>query len=422
MRIGIIGNLPKPIGGVATTCYQQTNLLISTGNQVYFYDIIRHSEKYNPPGLSHYSVTAYRQLWGILKLTVDIPHRWFTISRFRSFFHQWIHDVFHYNLLFRHPTTALSTLLRSLEMIQAFDGQNIDILHGHHALHDAWVAQILAHYYFKCPFIVTVYTSEFTMQLYQPWQQIVIDVCNRADAVVCISQYARECMLKAGASPQKVVVNYLGVESSHFDEPPEDKIQAVRLRFGIHENIPVILYTGWLIERKGPQVLIEALPKIKHLPWKAIFVGPDHGLKDFLNSRVSELNLTERVIVSEAIPFDELMALYSLAYVFIFPTLSRDEGFGLVALEAMAHGVPVIGSRIGAIPEVVNDHETGFLFNPGDTDELARFLQIFLSQSELRVEMGKAARIHASHFTWGKNVAQLIQTYQEVNLHYAKSI
>jgi glycosyltransferase involved in cell wall biosynthesis len=422
MKIGIVGNLPKPIGGVATTCYQQANLLISAGNQVFFYDRIRHPEKHYPPGISNYSNAAPRKFWNILKLILDFPRRWFTTERFRSFFSHWIRDLFHYHILFRYPVISFSTLLHSLEILRTFEGQDIDLFHGHHALYDSWTTQLLAQYYFRRPFIVTVYTSEFTMQFYQPWRQIVIDVCNRADAVVCISQYARECMFMAGASPRKVTVNYLGVESFHFADPSENHVQAVRQRFGLDQATPLILYTGWLIERKGPQVLLEALPTIQHLPWKAVFVGPDHGLKDTLNSIVRERNLTDRVIVSDAIPLEELTALYSLAYVFIFPTLSRDEGFGLVALEAMAHGVPVIGSRTGAIPEVVNDRQTGFLFTPGDTGELARYLQMFLSQPELRAEIGKSAKIHAASFTWEKNVDRLFQTYREVNNGYAKSI
>jgi glycosyltransferase involved in cell wall biosynthesis len=313
-------------------------------------------------------------------------------------------------------------LLRSVEMLRTFEGLNIEIMHGHRALHDAWVAQILAQYYFKCPFVVTMYTSEFTMQANQPWQQIAIDVCNRADAVECISQYAQDCMLKAGAAPRLAVVNYLGVEPAHFADPPPDKIQAVRQRFGISDDCPIILFTGWMIERKGPQVLLEAIAQITHLSWKTIFVGPDKGMKDVLCSRAKALNLQDRVVVSDAIPNDEILALYSLSHIFVFPTFSRDEGFGLVALEAMAHGVPVIASRTGAIPEVVKDHKTGLLFNPGDFNELASCLQNLLSQPNLCSQMGESARTHAREFTWESYCARLIQIYEKIRLSYAKSI
>jgi glycosyltransferase involved in cell wall biosynthesis len=177
------------------------------------------------------------------------------------------------------------------------------------------------------------------------------------------------------------------------------------------------LYSGWLIARKGPHVLLDALSKIKHQPWKAIIVGRDMGLKNDLIAGVELLKLHERVIIMEGIPYEDLMVLYSQAQIFVFPTLSQDEGFGLVALEAMAHGVPVIGSRTGAIPEVVKDQETGFLFNPGDSDELAACLLKLLHQTDRRAEMGKAARIRASQFSWEKNASQLIQTYEEVIFH-----
>jgi glycosyltransferase involved in cell wall biosynthesis len=422
MRIGIVGNLPKPIGGVATTCFQQTCHLIAAGNEVSFYDCDRHPLKNRPVGLSRYTVTKTRKFLFALRLILDIPRRWFTKRHFRVYFEHFIQDILRYQLIFRQPATTLRMLLRSLEMVGTFEGFNIDILIGHHALYDAWVAQLLAKYYFQCPFVVTVYTSEFTLPIQPPGRQIAIEVCNRADTVICISKYAQECMLKAGASPQKVLVNYLGVDPSHFIDPPEAKISAIRRKLGIDEDIPLILYTGWLIKRKGPQVLLEALSKIAYLPWKAYFVGPDHGFMNYLCTRTSELKLTERVIVSDAIPDDEHTLLYNLAYVFIFPTLSQDEGFGLVALEAMAHGIPVIGSKTGAIPEVVIDGKTGFLFTPGDIDDLAKRLQIILNNPELRADMGKAAKKHASQFTWGKNVDQLIHTFQDVNSNYAKPI
>lgn len=422
LRIGIIGNIPKPYGGVATTCYQQTTQLIAAGNQVSFYDRDRHPEKKPPTGLQKFTVTKTRNLPVALRLVADFIHLWFTKRSFRVFFSHIVQDILRYHWPTRYPSTALRMLLRSLEMIRTFEELNIEILHGHHALHDSWVAQLLAQSYFHCPFVVTVYASEFTMPVHKPWRKMAIDVCNRADAVVCISQYTRDCMLQAGAKPHRAVINYLGVEPAHFADPSPDKIQAVRQRFGISDDCPMILYIGWLIERKGSQILLEALAKITHLPWKTIFVGPDGGMKDVLSARAEALKLQDRVIVSDAIPDDEILALYSLTYSFVFPTISRDEGFGLVALEAMAHGVPVIGSRTGAIPEVVKDHETGMLFTPGDSDDLASCLQKLLDQPKLRNQLGKAAKSRAEQFSWESNVNRLIPTYELVIQNYAKSI
>lgn len=418
----MVGNLPKPIGGVATTCYQQTYQLIAAGNQVSFYDRDRHPEKDCPAGLRKYIVTGTRKLSVAVRLISDIPRRWLTEQSFRLFLSHLVHDILGYHLLTRSPAATLRMLLRSLEMLRTFEGLNIEILHAHHASFDAWVAQILAQYYFQCPFVVTVYTSEFTMRVHKPLRQVAIDVCNRADAVVCISQYAQDCMLKAGATPHRAVVNYLGVEPAHFADPSPDKIQAVRQRFGISGDCPTILYIGWLIERKGPQVLLEAIAQITHLPWKTIFVGPDKGMKDVLTARAMALKLHDRVIISDAIPYDEILALYSLSDIFVFPTFSIDEGFGLVALEAMAHGLPVIASRTGAIPEVVMDQKTGLFFTPGDYNQLASCLHNLLNQPNLRSQMGKSARARAREFTWENNCARLIQSYQDARLHYAKSI
>lgn len=422
MRIGIVGNIPKPFGGVATTCLQQAQQLIAAGNEVSFYDRDRHPEKFPPPGLKKYVVTRTRKIPVLLKLMFDIPRRWLTNQSFRTFLNRWVRDSQRYHLFTQYPATALRMLLRSIEMIWAFEEQKVEVIHAHRALHDAWAAQLLAQYYFQCPFVVTMYTSEFTMPENQPWRQMVLDICNRADAVVCISQYARDCMLKGGAVPKFEVINYLGVEPVHFADPPVEKIKAVRERFGMNDGCPIILYVGWLVERKGPQVLIEALPNITQLPWKAVFVGPDRGMKDVLSDRAKEMDLQDRVVVSDAIPYDEIPALYNLADIFVFPTLSLDEGFGLVALEAMAHGLPVIASRTGAIPEVVSDKSTGLFFTSGDSNELASRLIEILGDANLRSQMGVAARAHAREFTWEDNCSRLMQTYQDAIRRHARPI
>lgn len=421
LRIGINGNLPQPYGGVATTCFHLTSQFLANGHSVYFYDRTAHYEKHRPDGLTDYTQTAMRKNIAILLAEL----LWLALreKRFAALLFHFFQEALHLKLFRTNLKTTFRMLLTLLEMRKYFAGKQIDILYSQHALHESFAGLLLARHYFHCPFVVTVYASEFTMDANRVWLPMAVQICNQADAVVCISEYTRQRMLQAGATPKYASVFYLGADPVHFTPSNSDDMTAVSHRFGIVDSSPIILYTGWLIERKGPQILLEALSKVQHQPWQAIFVGPDHGLKKTLTEQVKLLQMQDRIVISGEIPYAELLALYELAYAFVFPTLSRDEGFGLVALEAMAHGLPVIASRTGAIPEVVRENETGLFFPPGDAVILAAQLQQVLNDENLRDQLGSAARKWAMQFSWEKSAVQVMQVFETaITYHNAETI
>jgi phosphatidyl-myo-inositol dimannoside synthase len=84
----------------------------------------------------------------------------------------------------------------------------------------------------------------------------------------------------------------------------------------------------------------------------------------------------------------------------------RVEGFGLAYLEAAAQGLPSIGPRLWAVPEVIRDRETGFLVDPADVDDIAYFLTTLLSEPDLRMQMGERARQWSRSFTWDRCAEQ----------------
>ena len=240
-----------------------------------------------------------------------------------------------------------------------------------------------------------------------------------SDAVMCISNYTKSLILEQGIKPKSIVVIPLGVAKDHLLTPPQANIDAVLHRFNVTLDRPIILYTGWLIARKGPQILVKALSHIRKLDWHAIFVGPDHGCKGSLIQQAVDLGLYNRVKISDAIPIDELYALYNLASIFIFPTMSNDEGFGLVALEAMAHGLPIIASNVGAIPEVVENGKTGLLFQAGDDKGLAEKIEHLLQSIDLRKTMSGAGIQKAKELSWRKTAEKLSDLYHLTLRKYA---
>ncbi len=152
---------------------------------------------------------------------------------------------------------------------------------------------------------------------------------------------------------------------------------------------PVLLSLATLTQRKAHDVLIAALAQVRDLPWRARFVGGTHfdpAWVDFLRTQVNSLGLAERIasVGSTATPAQE----YRQADLFVLP--SRYEGYGMVFAEALAHGLPVIAARAGAVPEVV-PQDAGLLVPVDDADALAAALRRVLSEPTTRAALRAGA-------------------------------
>lgn len=161
-----------------------------------------------------------------------------------------------------------------------------------------------------------------------------------------------------------------------------------------------ILYAGVLIPRKGVHHLINAFARIApEFPQaRLVIIGREENeaYASQLKTRVAELGLNGRVEFGGEIPQVELARRMRRAAAFVLPSLS--EGLGRVVVEAMATGTPVIGSRVGGIPEMVEDGVSGFLCPPGDEAALAGRLHWVLAHSEEAEAVGRRAREFAGQF------------------------
>jgi glycosyltransferase involved in cell wall biosynthesis len=382
------------------------------GHNVFFYDTYAHSHKVSLPRLTEYAVAPHLNSVTSARLALEFVREALFNRRLLAFVKELVAEVLRLGLPKMSLKASLIVALRALHMWHFFRDREIDLFHGQHASWDALATLMLAKHYFKRPCLVTVFGSEFTMAENQKFLTVAEHICTRSDAVMCISGYTRDRMVGAGIVPRSEVI-YLGVDPKHF--AGETSSRSSDSSLPATDDPPLVLYVGWLIERKGPQVLMEGLSRLTHLPWKAVFVGPDHGLLVPLQRRAAALGLSERVSILEGVSDDELLSIYDQADVFVFPTLSGDEGFGLVGVEAMAHGLPVVASRVGAIPETVVDGETGLFFAAGDDEALAHQLARLLSHPELRSKMGvAAARRVREHFSWDKTAREVVALYQGV--------
>lgn len=191
-----------------------------------------------------------------------------------------------------------------------------------------------------------------------------------------------------GALSDIITVARPGVDPGHFAQGSQDDL--VRL-----------LSVGAVVPRKGFDVLIAALATLTDLPWRLTIVGDrtrDLDAVSRLDADIVHHALMERVITLGAVPASQLATLYSQADAFVLA--SHFEGYGMAYAEAIAHGLPVIGTHGGAIPDTV-PAKAGLLVAPGDTQACAQALRHVISDADMRRSMAAAAREAAARLpTW----------------------
>ncbi len=151
-----------------------------------------------------------------------------------------------------------------------------------------------------------------------------------------------------------------------------------------------ILFVGRLVYYKGVDVLIEAMAKVHGAE---LFVIGGGELDKTLKNRVAELGIEDKIHFMGRLPQRELFAAFSNCDVFVLPSVKRSEAFGLVQLEAMVYGKPVINTSLDtAVPEVSLHGETGLTVEPGNVDRLADAIQTLVDDKELRKKYGAQAK------------------------------
>jgi glycosyltransferase involved in cell wall biosynthesis len=194
-------------------------------------------------------------------------------------------------------------------------------------------------------------------------------------------EVARRCGLEGRRAPYEVVPNFLIEEAAR---PGADSAALDRLPDG-----PFILYVGDLTADKGVGVLLAAHERMRlRVPLVLIGRPVDDGLP---SGRADVISLG-------MLSHETALAAWARSAVGVVPSITG-ETFGLVALEAMAAGVPVVASRVGGLPEVVVDGESGLLVSPGDTEELSSALDRLLGDSALRARLGDGGARRAGLFS-----------------------
>jgi starch synthase len=327
---------------------------------------------------------------------------------------------------------ALRTI--SVDLLMAAGVKEASLVHTH-----TWYTNFAGHMAKLLYGIPHVMTSH-SLEPLRPWKAeqlgggyAISCFCERvaiesADAIVAVSQGMREDILRCYPTvhPDRVVVIYNGIDTNEY-RPSHDR--SVLERHGVDPERPSAIFVGRNTRQKGVVHLLEAARHFDPDLQLILCAGePDtREIGDYVESHVEELRKARDGVVwiESMMPRPELSALLGAATLFVCPSVY--EPFGIVNVEAMACGVPVVASHVGGIPEVVVHEETGFLvpYKPdpkGDPEEPAAFARALAERvnqlardRQLAAKMGKAGRARAiERFSWKSIAKETLELYQRL--------
>jgi len=234
--------------------------------------------------------------------------------------------------------------------------------------------------------------------------------------VVVLSEFTKNKLLNSyGVGSEKIVLIPGGIDFKKF-YPANDKI-GIRNRLNIPSEKFVLLTVRNLVPRMGLEDLLFAVRQaVERVPDVYLVLGGDGPLKNSLTSLSRELQLQDHVKFVGFIPDMELPEYYQMADVFVLPTLEL-EGFGLVTLEALASGVPVLGTPVGGTVEILGKLAPKYLFKDTTPESMASLIvqtcQQFKNNPGLWEEVSsKCRQFVEENFSWDKNIASLEELFE----------
>ena len=216
------------------------------------------------------------------------------------------------------------------------------------------------------------------------------------DCMVALSEGERNDYIRFSvSSPDKIVTIHSGVEIDRYMKA-EVNVEEKRRSLGLNPNALVVGTVGWLLPIKGPIHLLNAMAHIwrNHPEIRLVFVGKGE-LEGKLRAEASRMGVSERVTFLGW--RDDIPEIMQILDIFVLPSLN--EGMGRVLVEAMAAGRPVVASKVGGIPDLVEHKKNGFLVGPGDVNGTSLAIKRLLIDRKMRDEMGRMGRAMAQNFT-----------------------
>jgi len=285
------------------------------------------------------------------------------------------------------------------------DKFDFDIIHAHAVLPTGHSALCINKKY-KVPLVLTIHGQDLqgTINRSEKCKNKVYRTLNKVDKIVVVSNKLKS-IIKNERFADKIAVINNGIN------PEEYKLD---IKQNVVEKEFTILSVSSLIKSKGIDINIKAISilKKKYPDLKYCIVG-DGEERDNLKRLVAELKVEENVFFTGRLPHEEAVQYMNKASIMSLP--SWMEGFGIVYIEAMACGKPVVAVRGQGIEDVIVESENGFLVNPHSVEDVVSILDYLLTNPDKAKEVGaKAKECVTNNYTWLCNARKTIQLYNEM--------
>lgn len=292
-------------------------------------------------------------------------------------------------------------------MVAKIRGSNADIVHIHLPNPTAVLAYLASHHRGR---LVITYHSDTVRQkflgaMFQPWLHRAL---QRSSAIIATSpEYRLTSPVLARFGDRCHVIPY-GIAVKQFEHADPASVSPLLEQYGDR----LVLSVGRLVYYKGFEYLIRAMTKVRG---KLLIIG-DGPLRGRLQQLAASLNLGDKVILAGEIQNEQVIPYYHAAKVFALASVARSEAFGIVQIEAMAAGIPVVNTRLDSGVPFVSLHEkTGLTVAPGDPELLAAAINRLLDDEDLRRSLGNAARLRAQQeFSLAAMASRTMALYESV--------
>tara|TARA_B100001250_G_scaffold130583_1_gene111306 strand:+ start:6636 stop:7775 length:1140 start_codon:yes stop_codon:yes gene_type:complete len=294
--------------------------------------------------------------------------------------------------------------------------KSYNLLNPHGVMISGFIAVLLKRF-FNIPVALHIHGGD--LNIYNSssilYRKVYNNTISNSDLIVVNSNDIKNKVLKlTGVTPNKLIVISPGIDYEKFYRMDRQQIENHKKDFNIGNDKTVLLFAGNAIKRKGLDILVDALKLLRTVQLSKIHLiicseGPE--LNKTKNKLQNIEGIKDSVIFLKKMDQSELRILYNIASIFIFP--SRDEPLGLVGLEAIACGTPVIGSNIGGIPEYINKNN-GMLFEVNKSKELAKRIGSIIEDPNIVQSLTKNIDKRESDHDISVSVKRLIDIYYDM--------
>lgn len=297
-------------------------------------------------------------------------------------------------------------LQRSWQVFQIIRNEKPDIIHYHFGFIVYFLFVFVRLFYPKSKQVLTQH-CEYLYTSYM--MRLLTRICYKSlDLVISVSKGAQEKLIAKIGNSKKFIVSYLGVS----------KGEALNLNLKkdlkIPDNTLVLTSIGFDVDVKGFDILAQAVKLVKEEiilpPFKIIIIGLSESENLKFQTILKELNVIDNFVsVGIRNDVDDF-----LAFTDIYLQPSRTEAISLSIMEALMYGIPIIGSKVGGIPEVCVNKYNGLLVEKENPAQLAQAIKDLLMNEELRRNLGNNSLLHANNFKLDLNADNLIMLYQNI--------